>query len=184
MGMSVAGQELLDTQRRLAKIRSDEHDVPEPVRDQLDPAKNKCPEEDVAELAVILDESEEIVPLHVDHLSRLTDPEADERLTSREHADLSREPARPQNRDDLLAILRPPNELDRPRRNDEERLGLMSRRHQDLPARYRTGMPMLGDARDLLRRQRRKHLYGRRGHRDRKSTRLNSSHVEISYAVF
>src|SRR5438874_3930060 len=35
----------------------------------------------------------------------------------------------------------------------------------------------------LVRKRRRRHLAGR-AFRDRKSTRLNSSHVEISYAVF
>ena len=86
------------------------------MRDQLDPAKKESPEEDVAELAVGLDECEEIVPLHLDRLSRFADPNADESLASREQDELPREPARPQNRDDLLALPRLPNELDRARR--------------------------------------------------------------------
>src|SRR3712207_8553994 len=41
------------------------------------------------------------------------------------------------------------------------------------------------DRREHLRRGRGGHgLRGPRGHRDRKSTRLNSSHANISYAVF
>src|SRR5690349_22576676 len=40
------------------------------------------------------------------------------------------------------------------------------------------------DRRGGRRRGHRREVHGRGRHRDRKSTRLNSSHVEISYAVF
>ena len=167
--MSVAGQELLDAQRGLTKARPDEHGVAEPVGDQLDPAKDEGPHEDVGELAVGLDEGEEIVPLHVDHLSRLADPKADERLPPREHVGLAGELARPLNRDDLLGIRFPPYGLDGTRGDDEERLGLPSRRLQDLSLPNRADAPMGGDARDLRRRQRGKHLLGARGRRQREA---------------
>src|SRR5437773_5456122 len=51
----------------------------------------------------------------------------------------------------------------------------------ELPDRH--GGEYLGDGRDVERSDRREGIH-RRGDRDRKSTRLNSSHITISYAVF
>src|SRR5690606_40510271 len=44
--------------------------------------------------------------------------------------------------------------------------------------------PLLGDLERLWAVGRRPQAHGRSAERDRKSTRLNSSHVKISYAVF
>ena len=92
-------------------------------------------------------------------------PKVDERLPPREHAGLARELPRPLNGDDLLALRRLPDELDGARRDDEEGLDLVSRRHQHLSLANRSDAPMGGDARDLLRRQRGKDLIGGRGER-------------------
>jgi hypothetical protein len=54
--MAVARQELPHAERSRAVIRAEEDDVSDPVSDQLHPAKDEGPHDDLAKLAVGLHE--------------------------------------------------------------------------------------------------------------------------------
>ena len=69
--MAVARQELLDAQRAGAMSRPNEHDIAEPVRDQLHPAQDEGPHDDLAELAVGLHERQQLFAIQLDHFARL-----------------------------------------------------------------------------------------------------------------
>ncbi len=158
VGVPVARQELLDALRGLAEIRPDDHDVAETLGDQLDPPKEEGPHENVGELAVGLEEVDEVGPLHLDHLSRLGDHEVHERLPSRQHVGLAGELAGFLNGHDLLGLRGSPNDLDRTLRDQEEGFRRLSRRLQHLAAAHRADAPARRDPLDLLRRQRGKDL--------------------------
>ena len=68
--MAVARQELLDAERAGGMARPDEHDVSEPVRDQLHPAQDEGPQEDLAQLAVGLHERQQVVAIELDHFAQ------------------------------------------------------------------------------------------------------------------
>ena len=70
VGMAVARQELLDAERASGMARPDEHDVAEPVRDQLHPAQDEGPHEDLAQLAVGLHERQQVFALELDHFAQ------------------------------------------------------------------------------------------------------------------
>ena len=63
--MAVARQELLDAQRAGAMTRADEHDVAEPVRDQLHPAQDEGAHEDLAQLAVGLHQRQQVLAIQL-----------------------------------------------------------------------------------------------------------------------
>ena len=69
--MAVAGQKLFDAERPRAMIRPDEHDISEPVSNQLYPAQDEGPHDDFAELAVGLHERQEMFTIQFDHFARL-----------------------------------------------------------------------------------------------------------------
>ena len=71
--MAVAGQKLLHPQRAGAMRRADEDDIPEATRNQLDPAEDERPHEDLAQLGVGLHEGEQLLAIELDHLARLAD---------------------------------------------------------------------------------------------------------------
>ena len=86
--------------------RPDEHDVAEPVRDQLHAAQDERPHEDLAELGVGLHERQQALAIQLDHFARLADARADERAAAREHVDFAGELARAMD-DDQVSRCRP-----------------------------------------------------------------------------
>src|SRR5438552_14411358 len=87
--MAVARQERLDAERASGMTRPDEHDVAEPMRNQLHPTEEESPQEDLAQLAVGLHECEHVFALDLDHFARLPRAYADEPTATREHGDLA-----------------------------------------------------------------------------------------------
>jgi hypothetical protein len=69
--------------------RPDEHDVAEPLRNQLHPTEEEGPQEDLAQLAVGLHEREHVFALDLEHCARLPRAHADEPAATREHGDLA-----------------------------------------------------------------------------------------------
>ena len=67
--MAVARQELFDAKRSSAMIRPDEHDVAEPVRDQLHPAQDEGAHDQLAEFAVGLHERQQLFTIQLDHFA-------------------------------------------------------------------------------------------------------------------
>ena len=95
--VAVARQERLDAERVSGMARPDEHDVAEPVRNQLHPAEDEGPHEDLAQLAVGLHEGQQVLALELDHGASLARAEADEPAAAREHRDLPGELPRSQD---------------------------------------------------------------------------------------
>ncbi len=133
--MAVARQELLDAQRAGAMIRADEHDVAEPVRDQLHAAQDEGAHEDLAQLAVGLHERQQLLAVQLDHLARRADARLDERAPAREHVDLAGELARSVDRDERLGDAGWPDDLDLARRHHEKRHDRRTRLDEHLAAR-------------------------------------------------
>src|SRR6266545_2037520 len=124
--MAVARQELFDAERSSAMIRPDEHDISEPVRDQLDPAQDKSPHDQLAELAVGLHERQQLFTIQLDHFARLTGARSEERGAARKHVDLAGELTLSMDRDERLGRSGWPDNLDPACRDDEERHNVCS----------------------------------------------------------
>ena len=92
----------LDAERARGMTRPDEHDVADPVRDQLHPTEDEGPHEDLAQLAVGLHEREHVVAIELDHRARLPRAHADEPAATREHGDLAGELPRSQDGHEFL----------------------------------------------------------------------------------
>ena len=119
--MAVARQELFDAKRSRAMIRPNEHDIAEPVRNQLHPAQDEGPHDQLAELAVGLHERQQLFTIQLDHFARLAGARSDERGAARKHVDLAGELTRSMDRDERLGATGWPDNLDPTRRDDEER---------------------------------------------------------------
>ena len=68
--VAIARQELLDAQRAGAMRRANQHDVTISAGDQLDAAEDERPHEDLAQLGIRLDESEQLFPSELDRLAK------------------------------------------------------------------------------------------------------------------
>ena len=67
--MAVARQELLDPERAGAIIRANEHDIAEPVRDQLHSAHDESAHDQLAEFAVGLHQRQQLFTIQLDHFA-------------------------------------------------------------------------------------------------------------------
>jgi hypothetical protein len=72
--VAIARQELLDAERAGRVRRANQHDVTRAAGDQLDAAKDERPHEDLAQLGIRLDESEQLFASELDHLARRGGP--------------------------------------------------------------------------------------------------------------
>src|SRR5678816_2517001 len=70
VGLRVACQELLDTQRVGAMLRAEQHQAAEPLGDQLDAAEYERTHDQLAEVSACLYESRELTAIQLDHLAR------------------------------------------------------------------------------------------------------------------
>ena len=157
--MSVARQELLDAERARAMARPHEHDVSQPLRDQLHPAEDEGPHDDLAQLAVGLHERQELLAIQLDHLARLAGARPEKRAAPGEHVDLAAELTRSVQGDERFGGSGRPDDLDLTGGHDEERHDLVARLDEHLPALDLALAPVGVDARDLRRRQRRERLF-------------------------
>ena len=120
MGMAVPREELFDAQGARGVTRAHEHHVAQAVRDQLRPAKDERPHEDVAQLAVGLHEGEELLALELDHLRRLARPDAHEPAPTRQHGGFAGEVAWRMDGHELSPRARGSVDLQAARGDDEE----------------------------------------------------------------
>jgi hypothetical protein len=139
-------------------VRSDQHDVSEPARDQLRSAQKKRANENLAQFRVGLDKPEELIAVHFDQLTRLTDAKRDKCPATREHGDLAGELAGLNGRHRCLTIARQIQGFYGARVDDKELRGWLPRCDEYFAALYATHATMHRDALDLLRRQYRKSL--------------------------
>jgi hypothetical protein len=161
VGVAVARQERLDAERVRGMARPDEHDIAEPMCDQLRPAQDEGPHEDLAQLAVGLHEGQQGLTLELDHSARLARADADEPAAAREHRHLPGELPRSQDGHERLRDACWPDQLDLTRGDDEAPRERCTRLGQHLTALHLTHVPVRLETRDLGRRQRRKHLVAR-----------------------
>ena len=117
--MAVSGQEILDPKRPCAMIRSDQHNVSEAVRDNLDSAEDESPHENVAEFAIRLYQSHQVFAIDIEHFSRLTCAYLHKTTPAREHGDFTGEHTRFKNGNEILGCSRGPHNLDFTGNNDE-----------------------------------------------------------------
>ncbi len=160
VGMAVAGEELPRPQRRGAEVRSQEHHVADPVRDQLQPAEDERPHEDVAELGVGLHEREQALAVELDHLARLGRARPHERAAAGEHVDLAGELAGLMGGDERLGAAGRADDLEPSLDDHEERHVVVPDLHEQLALLDLAHGPMRRDPRDLRRRQDGEHLLG------------------------
>ena len=128
-----------------------EHDVAEPVRDQLHAAQDEGAHDDLAQLAVGLHQRQQVLAIQLDHLARLAGTRPDERAAAREHLDLAGELTRSMDRDQRLGGAGWLDDLDLTFRDHEERHDLGPRFEEHLAALDRMPVPVRRDARDLRR---------------------------------
>src|SRR6266478_6469302 len=83
--VAIARQELLDAQRAGAMRRANQNDVTIATGDQLDAAENERPHEDLAQLGVRLDESEQLFPSELDRLARRDGPNPRQTSATSQH---------------------------------------------------------------------------------------------------
>ena len=68
--VAIARQEFLDAQRAGTMRRSNQNDVTKAAGDQLAAPEDERPHEDLAQLGIRLDESEQLFPSELDYLAR------------------------------------------------------------------------------------------------------------------
>jgi hypothetical protein len=89
--VTVAREELLNTQRPGAMRRANHHDVAIATRDHLEAAENKRPHEDLAQLGIRLNESEQLFTSELDDLASLDGPNPHQRTATGQHGALAGE---------------------------------------------------------------------------------------------
>ena len=88
--VTIARQELLDAQRAGAIPLANQHDVTITAGDQLDAAEDERPHEDLAQLGIRLDKSEQLFTGELDHLARRDGPNPRQSSATRQHGALRR----------------------------------------------------------------------------------------------
>src|SRR2546427_2409903 len=158
--MPVSREELTDPERPLAMTRPEEHDVADSAGDQLHPSQDEGAHEDFAQLAVGLDERQQVVATDLDDLTDRSCPDLGEPAAARQHGDFARKHPGTERHHKLLAALRPTEDVDATRRDDEETRRLLARLYQHLAPLDLAPAPVRGEAGELRRRQRRIDVLG------------------------
>src|ERR1044072_4932081 len=83
--------------------RTDDHDVADSLRDQLDATQDECAHQDLAELVVSLYQGDERVAFDFDPLARLTHAGTEQRPPPRDHVGFTGETPRRVHGDQRLA---------------------------------------------------------------------------------
>ncbi|MBI4468610.1 MAG: hypothetical protein HY650_04730 [Acidobacteria bacterium] len=118
--MAVAGQEFLDPQGSRAMSRPDEHHIADPPGNELNPAKDEGPHEDIAQFTVRLHQREKPLSIDFDHFSRLADPYAGQSGSTREQGHFAGEHARPERGHQFFGCGQGPDDVDSTFGDEEE----------------------------------------------------------------
>ena len=100
--MAVAYQKLLHPQRASTVRRANQDDIPKAAGNQLGPAEDERPHEDLAQFGIGLYEGEQLLVIELDHLTRLADAQSRQRPAAGDHVALARELPRPVTDDQRL----------------------------------------------------------------------------------
>src|SRR5205085_12185093 len=153
--MRVARQKLSDAQRLRRIAGAEERDVAETAIDERDAAEDERAHEDLAQLGVGLDEREKLLPLHLDHFARLGHSNRRHAAASSQQIQFAGELSRLECQEDFFDAGSGKNTFDSSGDDDEERVMLLPRLNEDVAAHHRSLYAACGNARDLVRRQRR-----------------------------
>ena len=159
--VAIARQELLDAQRAGAMGRANQDDVAVAACNQLDAAEDERPHEDVAQLGIRLDQSEQLLAIELDHLARLADPRPRQRSPAGQHGAFAGELPGPVRDDQRFRSRGWPQHLHLAAQHDEERHRPLAHLDEHVAGRDRAPSSMGRDAFDLCRRERRKDTIGR-----------------------
>src|SRR5256885_5848470 len=102
--MTVTSQELLDTKCGGVMVRPDKYDISEPMSNQLNPAQDKSSHQNVAELAVCLHQSKQILTIYFDDFASTGCANLDEPAPPRKDVDFACELSRPEDSYQLAAL--------------------------------------------------------------------------------
>ena len=148
MRMTVAGQKFFDAQRLGRITRADEDDVADSMRDELDTSKNERAHDNVAQLAVGLQQIEQLFPFELDYFTGFARANACQSAPAGEQIHFASKLARLKRGDERLARAQYAEDVDLARRNKEEP-HLSSHFLQDFAGLKLTLASMRGDARNL-----------------------------------
>src|SRR5439155_13934572 len=149
-----ACEELTNAERPLAMLRSEDHDVADAAGDQLHAPQDEGAHEDRAQLAVGLDEGQQLVATDFDDFAVRSRPDLGEPAAARQHGRLAGKHPGAERDDDLLGG-RWADDVDPAREDDEEPRRLLTRLHQHLALLDVAPAPVRADPGDLRRRQHR-----------------------------
>src|SRR5207249_11723889 len=102
VGMPVACEELTNAERPLPTLRSENHDVADAAGDQLHAPQHEGAHEDRAQLAVGLDEGQQLVATDFDDFAVRSRPDLGEPPAARQHGRLAGKHPGAERDDDLL----------------------------------------------------------------------------------
>jgi hypothetical protein len=126
------------------------------VRNHLHPSQNEGAHDDLAELGIGLDQSQQVFVIELDHLARLADAYSGHRPAAGQHVDFARKLARAVHDDQRFRSAVWPNNLELTRLHHKDRCDAVSLLDKDFAEEDRTRASMRRDTRHLRRRQLRK----------------------------
>src|SRR2546430_3492723 len=132
--MPVPGEEFANAEGPLAMSRAEHDDIADSTGNQLYPAQDEGPQKDFAQLAVALDQRQQVVATDFDDFAGCSRPDLGEGSTPREHGSFAGEHSGGEGHHQLFARARGTNDVDPAGRNDEEAIGALSRLDQHLPS--------------------------------------------------
>ena len=178
VGMSVAGEELLDAQRALAIFGPREDDVSESLRDQLDSPEDERAHQDLAQLLVGLDEAQKIPSVDLDDLGGRDGADRAEAPPARQHVGFARELTRAKRRDDALGARARLADIELALGDDEKRARLLAGFDEGFSGCNRSRASVPGEPRDLFRREGGENVLRTR-RRGRRWTRGGRAHASV-----
>src|SRR5438876_5743488 len=125
--MGIAREELANLERARRKHRAEDQDIAEALVEEHGSAEDEGTHQDRAQLRVGLDEGEQPVSRHLDHLAWRRRANGGERAASSEHIKLAGERAPTIRRDELFTVARCTHDDELSIGDDEERILLLAR---------------------------------------------------------
>src|SRR5260221_8411474 len=125
--MGVAREEFANLERARRIHGTEDQDIAEALVEEHGSPEDEGTHEDRAEVRVGLDEGEQPVSPHLDHLAWRRGPNGGERPASSKHIELAAERARVIRRDELLTVARWTQDGELSLGDDEERVILLAR---------------------------------------------------------
>src|SRR6185436_4163996 len=125
--MGIAREEFANLERARRIHRTEDQDIAEALVEEHGTAEDECTHQDRAQLCVGLDQGEQPLSRHLDHLAWHRRANGGERSTSSEQIELAAERARMIRRDELLAVARWTHDRELSPGDDEERELVLAR---------------------------------------------------------